>query len=168
MSPSPFRSRAADYLRTLCPNVRVAFSAAASARCAAASTRLAAASARRAASSARAAACSARVAVAVSSLCAHPAPMTVISIKLATPAPIERKRIPLTSIFLPPSGVARKITTLLSQKARPRNGLADPRLVVVVHVLAGGSRRRALPFLGLVRDRCLRREEQSRNARGVL
>src|SRR5580765_2009177 len=159
-----FRSRAADYLRTLCPNVRVAFSAAASARCAAASTRLAAASARRAASSARAAACSARATEALSSCLAQPAPITVISIKLATPAPIERKRIPLTSIFLPPSGVARKIATLLSQKARPRNALS----VVVVHVLAGGSGRRAPPFLGLVRDRRLGREEQPRDARGVL
>src|SRR5262245_5932350 len=156
MSPSPFRSRAADYLRTLCPKVRVAFSAAASARCAAASTRLAAASARRAASSARAAACSARVAVAVSSFFAHPEPMTVISIKLATPAPIERKRIPLTSIFVGhPAGVARKIATLLSQKAKPRNAL----LVVVVHVLAGRSGGCAPRFLGLLGDGRLRREE---------
>src|SRR2546422_1070652 len=82
------------YFLMPCMVARSAFSAAASARADAASTRLAADSARLAASSARVAACSARVAVPLSS-CAHPAPITVTSIRLATLAPIDRKRIPL-------------------------------------------------------------------------
>src|SRR5205823_2910341 len=108
--PSPFLAESvgrAAYFLMPCMVARSAFSAAASARADAASTRLAADSARLAASSARVAACSARVAVPLSS-CAHPAPITVTSIRLATLAPIDRKRIPLPPCCWSPQPGGRK------------------------------------------------------------
>src|SRR5206468_8291025 len=157
----------AAYFLMPCMVARSAFSAAASARADAASTRLAADSARLAASSARVAACFARVAVPLSS-CAHPAPITVTSIRLATLAPIDRKRIPLPPCCWSPQPGARKIAILLSQKDRPSNPRPPSRLVVVVHVLAAGRRAGALLLLRLLGDRGLGGEEQAGDAGGVL
>src|SRR5439155_8811768 len=161
--PSPFLAESvgrAAYFLMPCMVARSAFSAAASARADAASTRLAADSARLAASSARVAACSARVAVPLSS-CAHPAPITVTSIRLATLAPIDRKRIPLPPCCWSPQPGARKIAILLSQKDRPSNPRPPSRLVVVVHVLAAGRRAGALLLLRLLGDGGLRGEEKT-------
>ena len=93
-------------------------------------------SARRAASSERAAACSARVASAFSSFM-HPAPRTVTNIKLAIPALIDRKRIPLTSLGWPPeAGWLEKSPPLGTKGQGPQ-----PTLCVITRALPDINRR---------------------------